>query len=163
MEPGGSMPHSQGPSNYPWTESIHFLVLIPISLRFNLIFHSHLRLGLPTCLFPAGVPVKILKPVLPSSILATWPAHLGLLELIPLTKLGERYNCVAFSTLHSHPSWAQIFASGSCFQIPLACVPLNVRDHVSQPYSTTGNIIVIYIYIYIQILRKWEDENNWTE
>ena len=25
---------------------------------------------------------------------------------------------------HSHPSWAQIFASGSCFQIPLACVPL---------------------------------------
>ena len=22
---------------------------------------------------------------------------------------------------------------------------LNVRDHVSQPYSTTGNIIVLYI------------------
>ena len=26
-------------------------------------------------------------------------------------------NCGAFSTPHSHPSWAQIFASGSCFQM----------------------------------------------
>ena len=25
-------------------------------------------------------------------------------------------HCGAFSTPHSHPSWAQIFASGSCFQ-----------------------------------------------
>ena len=39
---------------------------------------------------------------------------------------------------HSDPSWAQIFSSGSCFQITLA---LNVRDHVSQPYSTTDNVI----------------------
>ena len=37
---------------------------------------------------------------------------------------------------------------------------LNVRDHVSQPYSTTGNIIVLYIlifkfvliYLYIQLI-----------
>ena len=27
-------------------------------------------------------------------------------------------HCGAFSTRHSHPSWAQIFASGFCFQIP---------------------------------------------
>ena len=25
---------------------------------------------------------------------------------------------------------------------------LNVRDHASQPYSTTGNIIVLYILIF---------------
>ena len=31
-------------------------------------------------------------------------------------------DCGAFSTPHSHPSWAQIFASGSCFQIPLAWI-----------------------------------------
>jgi hypothetical protein len=30
-------------------------------------------------------------------------------------------HCGAFSTPHSHPSWEQIFASGFCFQIPLAC------------------------------------------
>ena len=27
-------------------------------------------------------------------------------------------HCGVFSTPHSHPSWFQIFASGSCFQIP---------------------------------------------
>ena len=26
--------------------------------------------------------------------------------------------------------------------------PLNVRDHASQPYSTTGSIIVLYILIF---------------
>ena len=29
----------------------------------------------------------------------------------------------AFSIPHSHPSWAQIFASRSCFQIPLTWIP----------------------------------------
>ena len=29
----------------------------------------------------------------------------------------------AFSTPRSHPFWAQIFSSRSCFQIPLACIP----------------------------------------
>ena len=46
-------------------------------------------------------------------------------------------HCEAFSTPHSRPSWAQIFTSGSCFQI-------HVRDHASQPYSTT----VLYILIF---------------
>ena len=31
--------------------------------------------------------------------------------------------CRAYVTPHSHPSWAQIFASGPCFQIPLAHIP----------------------------------------
>ena len=56
-----------------------------------LILSSHVRLGLPKGLFPAGLPVKILKALLPSYILATCPAHLNLLDLITLTMLGERY------------------------------------------------------------------------
>ena len=89
---------------------------------------SHLHLGLLKGLFPVGLPVKILKALLPSSILATCRAHLNLLDLITLTILGNGTNyevphCGAFSTPHSHPSWAQIFASGSCFQIPLAWIP----------------------------------------
>ena len=36
---------------------------------------SHLCLGLPEVLFPVGLPVKILKALLSSSILATCPAH----------------------------------------------------------------------------------------
>ena len=46
-------------------------------------------------------------------------------------------HCEAFPTPHSHPFWAQIFASESCFQIPLACVlPLlqetMFHSHIAQ-------------------------------
>ena len=66
-------------------------LLIPINLRSILILFSHLCLGLPKGLFPVGLPVKILKAFLSSSILATCPAHRNLLHLITLTILGERY------------------------------------------------------------------------
>ena len=55
----------------PRAESTQFLILIPISLRSILILSAHLRLGLPKGLIPAGLPVKIFKALLPSSILAT--------------------------------------------------------------------------------------------
>ena len=56
-------------------ESTQFLVMIPISLRSLLILSSHLRLCLPKGFCPEGLPVKILKALLPTSILATWLAH----------------------------------------------------------------------------------------
>ena len=95
---------------------------------FKDLLYSHLRLGLPNGLFPVGLPIKILKALLPSFILAKWPAHFNILDLIPLTILGERTNyevpqCGAFSTPHFHPSWVQKFTLGSFFQIPLACIP----------------------------------------
>ena len=97
-------------------------------LRSVLIFSSDLRLGFSKGLFPAGLglPVNILKALLPSSILPTCPAHLSLLKLITLTILCEGYevpHCGAFYITYSHPSWVQIFASGSCFKIPLAWIP----------------------------------------
>ena len=100
--------------------------MIPISSRSILLLPSHLRLGLLKGLIPVGLPVNILKALLLSSILATCPAHLNLLDLITLIILGTTYevpHCGAFSTPHSHPSWAQVFASGSYFQIPLAWIP----------------------------------------
>ena len=78
MEPGGSMPYSQGLSNNLYPELIQ-----PNS--------SYWYLGFPKSLFPVGLPVKMLKALLPSSILATWPAHFNLLDLITLNILGERY------------------------------------------------------------------------
>ena len=47
-------------------------------LRSILILSSHLRLGYSNRLFPVGLPDKLLKALLPSSILATWPAHLNI-------------------------------------------------------------------------------------
>ena len=105
MKSGGSMLHSQGLSNNPsWAESTQFPALIPISSMSILIMFSHLRLGLPKGLFPVGLQVKIVKAVLPSSILSTCPAHLNLLDLITLTILCERYKLWSsslWSLLHS--------------------------------------------------------------
>ena len=75
-----------------------------ICLRSILILSTHLALGLPKSLFPAGASVEILKAFLPSSTLATWPAHLCLLDLITLNILGERYkllNSSLWRFLHS--------------------------------------------------------------
>ena len=67
-------------------------------------------------------------------------------------------HCGAFSTPYSHPSWAQIFASGSwiLFSNTLSLHScLNVRDHVSHPYSTTGNYMVRHlVYITIEMDRN---------
>ena len=77
------MPHSQGLSNNPYPE-------------LNLHNSSYWNLHKGLC--PVG-PVKILKALLPSSILSTWPTHLNLLDL--LTLKGTNYevpHCRAFST-----------------------------------------------------------------
>jgi hypothetical protein len=58
-----------------------------ISLKSTLILSSHLRLGLPRNLFPAGLPFNILKELLLSSTLVTCPAHLDILHLTTLTLL----------------------------------------------------------------------------
>ena len=53
-----------------------------ISLRSIRILSSHLHLGLPKGVFPVGLAMRMLKALLPSSILATWPAHLNIKDLI---------------------------------------------------------------------------------
>ena len=128
--------------------------MIPISLSAILILSSHLRLGLPKGLFPAGVPVKILKELL--------PAHLSLLDLIYYVN-GTNYEVPhfeAFCTPHCHPFWAQIIASGSCFQIPLACIlPLMLETMFFFNHITQLGILLFYIF-YSQSL---EDKSAWTE
>ena len=107
MKPGGSMLHLQRLSNNPYPEPNQFLVLIPIYLRSILIVSSHLRLGLPKGQFPAGVPVKISKELLPSSILAIWLVHLNLLDLI--TILGGRYKLL-------HSPFSSLLGPNTCLR-----------------------------------------------
>ena len=77
MKSGGSLPYLQGFFNNLYPEPYQ-----PSS--------SYLRLGLSNDLFPVDLYVKIWKELLPSSILATWPAHITCIDFT-VTILGERY------------------------------------------------------------------------
>jgi hypothetical protein len=67
------------------------------SWRFILILSAHLRLGLPSGLFPSGFPTKTLYATLSSPIRATCPTHLILHDFITRTILGEQYRTLSSS------------------------------------------------------------------
>jgi hypothetical protein len=61
MEPKASLLCTQQPATGPYPEPDESSPPFPtVSLRFILILSSHLRLGLPSCLFTSGLLTKIL-------------------------------------------------------------------------------------------------------
>jgi hypothetical protein len=88
MEPEGSVPCSQDPSTGLYPEPYQSNPL-------------HLRLGLPSSLFPSGFPTNILYALLFSPIRATYPAHLVLFYLIILIILGGEYKL-----------WSSLYGNG---------------------------------------------------
>jgi hypothetical protein len=72
-----------------WARSIQSIPSHPVYLRSILILSTHLRLRLPSGLFPPRFLTNILYAFLFSPIRATCPAHLILLDLLNLIMFGE--------------------------------------------------------------------------
>ena len=80
-----------------WASSIQSVPPHPTSWISILILSSHLRLGLPSGLFPSGFPTKTLYTLLLlSPIRATCPAHLILFDFITRIIFSEQYRSLTY-------------------------------------------------------------------
>jgi hypothetical protein len=128
---------------------------------------THLWLVLPTGLFPSGFPTKypIWIPLLPHSSYMLCLSHPPWLDHSYYDSRGVQVMkliFMQFSPISRHLISLQTKSSPrTLFSNTLGpCPSLNVRDQVSQPYRTTGKIIVLYILICMFLTADWKTKGS---
>jgi hypothetical protein len=128
-----------------WCRYIQFTPSRPLTPSFILILSSHLRLGLPSCLFASDFVTEILYEFLIATVRATRPTNLITLDLITLMIFGVAYKLWSSPPLFSvaalrrnffappppHPHPFLLFQTGLfpfIFPVPYLC-PLPKRPH----------------------------------
>ena len=142
MEREGSLPHSQVPAICPYPESYESSPCLPIPLLEDtfLILFSHVLLGLPSSLFPSGLPTKTIHELFLSPIRVTYPACHILLDLVTRIIFGERSRSLQLLRTQSSPLpcylvrlRSSIFLSALLVNTISLCFSLIVRDQASHP------------------------------